>query len=386
MKLTKKQAARFLLLRQGLLGDYAYCGKPGIMEYIRGAGCIQYDPIDPCGRNGELVLQSRVKGFEKSMLHQLLYRDSMLMDYWDKCMAILPVENWPFYERRREEFDSWDYYAHPALEQAMAMALEMIAQQGPCSSADMPETEKIRWPWGKTAAARAALELLYFRGKLVISDKKGTRKYYDLTQRHIPSHLLEAGDPFLDQDAYWRWHVARRIGSVGLLWDRRSDAYLGVTGLDAGARARAVQALLEAGTILPAQVEGIKWPLYYLKSHEPLMEQACSQAAHLPRCECIAPLDNLMWDRNLIEAVFGFAYRWEIYTPAPKRQYGYYVLPLLYGEEFVGRIEPVADAKSGILTVKHMWLEKKMPKRAINACVKRLAAFNGCKEIRYIND
>ncbi len=372
------------MLHHGLLGEHIYRGKEGALAFVSHAGCLQFDPIDPCGRNAELALHSRVEGFRKDMLWELLYRDRLLADYWDKCMCIVPVADWPCYERIRRDYDTWEHYANSALDEAVRLVRQTVLENGQCSSADMPATERIRWPWGSAPAARAALELLYFRGELVVSEKRGARKYYDLAQRHIPAPLLTAGDPFPDQESYFRWHVARRIGGVGLLWNRRSDAYLGVLSMDAAARNAAVEGLLRDGTVMPAEVEGIKWPLYFLARDLPLMECACSAEEFAPRCECIAPLDHFLWDRNLIEAIFDFNYRWEIYTPAPKRQFGYYVLPLLCGEELVGRIEPVADAKKGVLTVKNVWLEKKAPKRAVTGCMKRLAKFNDCAEIRYL--
>lgn len=104
------------------------------------------------------------------------------------------------------------------------------------------------------------------------------------------------------------------------------------------------------------------------------------------RCEFIAPLDNMMWDRKLIQALFGFEYKWEIYTPVEERKYGYYVLPILYGDNFVGRIEVVADKKAKILTVKNIWFEERVKQTKkllaeIEKCAKRFARFNDCDSI-----
>ncbi|MBE5985941.1 MAG: winged helix-turn-helix domain-containing protein, partial [Paenibacillaceae bacterium] len=104
---TKRQACRFLLLKQGLLGDYRFEGKQGIMEFIRQAGCIQFDPVDVCGKNAELVLQSRIKRFSKEMLSHLLYQDRVLVDYFDKNLSIIPVGDWPYFERFREQHRQW---------------------------------------------------------------------------------------------------------------------------------------------------------------------------------------------------------------------------------------------------------------------------------------
>mgnify|MGYP002511983147 FL=1 len=90
---TKKQARQFLLLKHGLLGDYKFVGKEGILSFVRQAGCIQFDPVDVCGRNADLVFQSRIKGYQKTMLYELLYVDRKLVDYFDKNLAIVPIEN-----------------------------------------------------------------------------------------------------------------------------------------------------------------------------------------------------------------------------------------------------------------------------------------------------
>ena len=101
-ELTKEQAREFILAKQGLSGNYRFAGKEGAYAYIRQAGCIQYDPVDVCGRNAELTLQSRVKNFQKNMLAELLYRDRLLVDYADKELSIWPAEDWPYFSRYRE--------------------------------------------------------------------------------------------------------------------------------------------------------------------------------------------------------------------------------------------------------------------------------------------
>ena len=102
LKLTLSEARRFILYKQGLLGEYRFYGKDGVLEFVRQAGCIQFDPIDVCGRNAELVLQSRVADFTKNMLYELLYEDRKLLDNWDKNLSIISVENWPNFKRDRD--------------------------------------------------------------------------------------------------------------------------------------------------------------------------------------------------------------------------------------------------------------------------------------------
>ena len=381
--LTNKQARRFLLKKHGLLGAHRFTGKRGVPEFIRQAGCIQFDPVDVCGKNPELVLQSRVKGFTKRMLYDLLYKDRALFDYFDKQLSILPIEDWPYFGRARQWHREYGY--NRAETGAVAgQVKQAIRERGPLSSADLELTEKIHWPWGKTKLSRAALESLYFQGDLVVHHKKGTVKTYDLAEHHIPKELLTAPEPLPDGFAHLKWRVLRRVGAAGLLWDKPSDALLGVGGLKAGERAKIFSSLLDEGKILPVTAEGVNVPLYVLSSDRELLDTVDKPAR--ARCELLAPLDNLLWDRKLIKALFGFGYTWEIYTPEEKRRYGHYVLPLLYGDRFAGRVEAVNDRKGKTLLIKNIWYEDSFRqtdkfRMALDGCFERFARFNECERI-----
>ena len=391
LTVTQEQARQFILLKQGLLGEHRFIGKNGAYQYIRQAGCIQYDPVDVCGRNAELTLQSRVKGFTKQMLDDLLYRDRLLVDYSDKELSIWPGEDWPFFARYRERSmtQGRSFAGIPELEEE---AVRYIRANGPVSSDTLPIDGTVFWHssmhwsghWHKESpAARSVLEQLYTDGVLLIHHKSGTRKYYDLAEKYLPADLLSAPDPCPDEFSWQCWRVLRRIGAVGLLWNRRSDAWLGIS-MTAEQRDAAFDRLEKEGSVTPVRVDGLRFPLYLLSGDLPLMESVLSgQASLRPRLEFLAPLDPVLWDRKLIEAVFGYQYTWEIYTPVSRRKYGYYVLPLLYGDRLIGRIEPKADRKTKTLTVQNLWLEpgvrltKKLSAR-IDRAMQQLAKFNGC--------
>ncbi len=211
MKLSKKQAARFLLLRHGLLGEHSYHGKAGVLDFVRDIGCVQFDPVDACGKNAELVLHARVEGFQKKHLDELLYTDRVLIDYWDKCMCISPVETWPYYERMRAAC-SQGYYSKPEVASGYESVLEAILERGACCSSDVELSVSVEWPWGKTGLSRAAMESLFYRGELVVHHKKGTRKYYDLPERHINAALLNATDPNKTLEAYQACEAQDRCG------------------------------------------------------------------------------------------------------------------------------------------------------------------------------
>lgn len=378
--ITKNEARKFILYKQGLLGDYRFEGKNGILDYIRQAGCIQFDPIDICGKNAELVLQSRIKGVTKSQLYELLYVDRKLVDYFDKNLSIFPVEDWKYFERTREEHRRWER-SHDEINQVRNIIISSISEQGPMCSSDFELSQKVDWYWSETKLSRAALEHLYFTGELAIHHKQGTIKYYDLIGNCIPDCILKEPDPYPSDFAHRKWLVLRRIGSVGLLWNRASDAWLGIPGLKSKERNDIFSALLSETYITPVIVEDINHPFYCLTEDIKWMESIDKEIPAKPRCEFIAPLDNMMWDRNLIKEIFDFEYKWEIYTPQSERKYGYYVLPILYGDRFIGRIEMVYDKKCRELNVINIWYEPgikltKAMEKGLNSAIKRFERFN----------
>jgi hypothetical protein len=395
--LTKAQAREFILAKQGLLGSYRFAGKEGAYAYVRQAGCIQYDPVDVCGKNAELTLQSRVKGFRKSMLSDLLYRDRLLVDYADKELSIWPAEDWPYFSSYRERSKALGA-SFSGLAELEQKALAYIRANGPVSSDTLPIDGEIFWHssmhWSgnwhkKSQAARSVLEQLYTDGTLVIHHKNGSRKFYDLAERYLEASLLEAGQPCADDKALLCWRILRRIGAVGLLWDKNSTAFLGID-LNAEKRGLALSSLESEGAILPVLVEGIKTPFYFRSEDEPLMQTILAGAFDSkPRMELLAPLDPMLWDKALVAALWDFRYSWEIYTPADKRQYGYYTLPVLWGENFIGRIESVADRKTDTLRVKNIWFEPgvrrtKKLQTALDRTLRRFAGFNDCTNVEVL--
>ena len=392
--ITKEQAQRFILSKQGLLGRHRFAGKPGAYEYVRQAGCIQFDPVDVCGRNAELTLQSRVKGFKKQMLSDLLYKDRLLVDYSDKELSIWPREDWPYFSGYRERSKAHGA-SFPGIPELEERAIAYIRAHGPVSSDSLPIEGKIFWHssmhwsgnWqGQSQAARSVLEQLYTDGVLLIHHKTGSRKYYDLAEKYFSPELLSAPNPCEDEAAFRQWRVKRRVGAAGLMWNRRSDAWLGID-MSAEAREQAFAALEQAGAVIPVRVEGIRFPLYLLSPDQPLLEAVLADTLDdHARLEFLAPLDPMLWDRKLIEAIWDYQYSWEIYTPPEKRKYGYYVLPILWGDRFIGRIEAAADRKAGSLLVKNVWYESgvrqtKKLAHALEGAIARLAKLNNAEKI-----
>ena len=380
LNLTGQQARRFILFKQGLLGDHKFVGKDGILQYIRQASCIQFDPVDVCGKNAELVLHSRVKGFTKSMLYDLLYSDRKLIDYFDKNLSILPAEDWKYFSRDRNNHRRWER-SHAEIQSVRDQIIKAISGSGPLCSSDLDLPQKVDWYWSSTKLSRAALEHMYFTGDLAIHHKKGTVKYYDLTENCLPIEIVTAPDPYPNDHDHRKWRILRRIGALGLLWNRASDAWLGIGGLKSQERTKIFAELTADDLITTITVDDVNHPLYCLTEDIPIIEYIKTDPRLKHRCELIAPLDNMMWDRNLIKALFGFDYKWEIYTPVSDRKYGCYVLPILYGEGFAGRVEAVYDKKAKKLTVKNLWYEPAVKpteklKAKITSALNRLEKFN----------
>jgi hypothetical protein len=325
------------------------------------------------------------------MLDELLYKDRALFDYPDKQLSIIPIEYWAYFERYRQVGrDNAEKYpdVHALTEQMRSF----IREKGAVCSDDIKLDGEVKWwspiHWSAgTKMSKAVLDQMYATGELVIHHKAGTRKYYDLAEKHIPASTLTAPDPLTDNREHDKWRVLRRIGAVGLMWNRPSDAWLNIWSYKATGLNWIFNALLEEDKIFEIAVEGQNSRLYGRTEDLPLIETVLRNPELKPRCEFIAPLDCLIWDRKLIQALFGFHYGWEIYTPPHKRKYGAYTLPVIYGENFVGRVDTAVIRETKTLVLKNIWYEEsirqtKKLEKAIDDCLSRFAKFNGCDNIQ----
>ncbi|MGH4138208.1 DNA glycosylase AlkZ-like family protein [Clostridium sp.] len=194
-------------------------------------------------------------------------------------------------------------------------------------------------------------------------------------------------NPNLMQEEQIAWGILRRIGAVGMLWNKPSDAWLGIDGLKAVNRKDTFKKLLADNKIVEISIENIADKFYCLSEDKLLIKRVLNNNDFVGRTEFIAPLDNMLWDRKLIKLIFNFEYKWEIYTPIVKRKFGHYVLPVLSGDRFTSRIEIVNDKKTKQLIVKNLWLEEDfnnsdISTEDINECLKRFSGFNNCEQIK----
>lgn len=355
--ISNLEARRFMLAHHNLWPPRQLKGKDGVLKYIQQVDSIQFDPINIVGRNPDLVLQSRVADYRSIFLDQLLYEDRDLIDGWDKMACIYATSDWPSFTYRREFLRENPDSRKPP-DTIINETLDEIRQRGPLSSLDFKEYDKVDWHWGPTKAVRAAMEYLYGRGYLGVHHRVNNRRYFDLIENLLPADLLNAPDPFDTTEAYQDWHVLRRVGSLGLAQTKTSEYWSGIVGVKSNERRIALKRLAAQEKIVPLAIEGFLDDTLFIRAKDlPALETVREHSKSNAKAALIAPLDNLVWNRRLIESLFGFRYRWEVYKPKAQREYGYYVLPVLYGDRFVARLDPAFNKKKRILTLQNWWWE-----------------------------
>ena len=232
--------------------------------------------------------------------------------------------------------------------------LSRIRDEGPLSTSAFAEHgHAVDWWWAPTRASRAVLEALFVTGRVGISRRDGSRRYYDLIERLVPGELLEQR---ASEDDAMRHRLLSRFRAGGLITAGGNEIMYYAHSRDHGPRL--TKSLVDDGVIEPVAIEGLKQLRYMPTDERALMEDESPVPLAVT---FVAPVDPLVAPRRQVQELFDFEYRWEIFTPEPKRQFGYYVLPILFGDRIVGRIEPrfdKADKAAGALRVLGIWWEK----------------------------
>ena len=370
--LSAAAARRFLVLRHLLAPPRQLPPeRASVMRVVDRLGSLQFDPLEVAGRNHDLTLLARIRGYRRPWTDELLYGTRELYETYNKQLSIVPSAELPWYrltwDRNHEEHTGGAFDEHAPLVEEL---LERIRTSGPMSSTDLEPREAIDWYWRPTNPVRAILEALSEAGILALSRREGNRRIYDLTERLFPPDLLARRVPEREQRRHKLLSRYRGNGLLGATGEGTLWAGTGAAPLRSELRAE----LVSDGTLTPVAVEGIRGVRYVVSAELSILAQAEAEvlaegvrpvgAWGVGRPDGVdagvvflAPLDPLAWDRDLLLQLWGFDYRWEVYVPAAKRRWGYYVLPLLYGDRFVGRIEPRIDRTTGTLRILGLWWE-----------------------------
>ncbi len=399
-------AQRFLVIRHLLAPPRALPAAPeGVLAVMDRIGSLQFDPLDVAGRNHDLVLHARVAGYRRAWTDELLYGRRLLFEAYNKGLSILPTRELPWYrltwDGARRDHETEIFARHG---DHVAELLERIRRDGPISTADLDHSEAIDWYWGPTLKSRAVLEALAEAGILGIARRDGNRRFYDLSERLFPPGLLAERVPEREQMLHRllsRYRAHGLLGATG-----QQEIFLGVgprrphNGSVVPSRRELLAELVERGELVPVEVEGVRGLRHVVTGELPLLAQAERELGegHPPGGEpaaviFLAPLDPLAWDRDLLRSLFDFDYLWEVYVPAARRRWGYYVLPLLFGDRLVGRIEPRFDRSAQAVRILGQHWEAGFDPLAEEGFVPALAsalrayrAFHGADRVTFARD
>jgi uncharacterized protein YcaQ len=367
VKVTAEAARSFLLARHFLAPARAVAGGPdAVLQVLRKFGSIQFDPIAVAGRNHDLVLHARVAGYEPAWC-DLLYERREIFEATNKALSLVVTSEFPWFRhvmgRKGPRF-------HRAILAQNAAAAERvlgrIRAEGALSTLDFePEHGAPKdWFGMPENIVRAVLEAYTVTGVIGLARRNGNRRYYDLLERLLPAELLAHEVPEREQLRHkllsrYRAHGLLGAGGAGGTFDRIAPPNSTPERLG---RNTLREELIELGALVPVNVEGVRGKRFVLAE-----ELALLQAPPVTRSSVafIAPFDSLLWDNALVASLFGFDYVWEGFFPPAKRRWGYYVLPIVFGDRFVGRIEPRIDREGARVEVLDVWWEDGFaPRRA----------------------
>ena len=354
--MTQAEARSVMLAAQGLQRRPAKkATKRDVLRAVRRMGALQIDTIHVVARSPHLVLWSRLGDYEPRWLDELL-AGGKLFEYWSHEACFLPVEDYPLYRHRMLDAESqgWHYSRRwvEAHREEVERLLAFIRERGAVRSADFARSDGKAGGWWEWKTEKRALEMLFTSGELMIARRQNFQRVYDLRERVLPSW----DDRMLPAVEEARRELAlKAVRALGITTARRVADYFRT---DKRQTLDAVSALAREGALLTAEVEGWDAPALFHTENRKLVRDAASGRLGAELTTLLSPFDPLVWDRARARAAFGFDYRLECYTPAPKRRYGYFTLPVLWRGALVGRLDAKAHRKEGVFEVKSFHLER----------------------------
>ena len=391
LEISAEQARRLVLSLQGLADPpHRRLTTDGVVDLIERLGFLQVDSISTVERAHHMILFARNQTYRPELLRRALEVEARLFEHWTyDVAAILPMRFYPYWRLRFERerhaverrFRRWHGDAH---QEELGRVLDLVRAQGPIMARDLAQARARPaggwWDWhlGKTA-----LEFLWRTGRLAIARRHGFQKVYDLAERVIPEAVRQE-EP--DHDALVDWACRAALERLGIASPGEIARFFGLLTIeeatDWGERnlgRAAVPALVTSANGAP--------PRRVLA--RPDLEQLLACLPEPPaRLRVLSPFDPLLRDRARLERLFAFDYRIEVFVPAARRTYGYYVFPLLEGDRLVGRLDVRAERAAGVLQVNALWMEpgrRLTPARArgLDAELDRIRRFVGVETVRF---
>jgi uncharacterized protein len=361
VKVTAEAARRFLVARHFLAPARSLKeGPEAVLQVFRKCGSIQFDPIAVAGRNHDLVLHARVAGYEPAWC-DVLYERREIFEATNKALSFVPTSEFPWFRhvmgRKGPRFHAAALADNAAVAERV---LERIRADGPLSSADFERESgpTKNWFGMPENAVRAVLEAYTVTGAIGLARRDGNLRYYDLLERLLPAEVLAHEVPEREQLRHkllsrYRAHGLLGPGGAGGTFARIADPTV---------RNDLRNELVELGALVPVEVEGVRGKRLVLAEELALLEVSPEPP---PSVAFIAPFDSLLWDTALLASLFDFDHVWEGFFPSAKRRWGYYVLPIVFGDRLVGRIEPRIERDLVRVEVLNAWWENGFaPRRA----------------------
>ena len=354
MELTLDAARAILLAAQGLLEPPSRpARKADVLAAIKRMGALQIDTIHIVARSPYFVLWSRLGAYEPRWLDELLV-EGAIFEYWSHAACFLPIEDFPLYRgamlERREANDSWARWAVEHRE-VVERVLERVRAEGPLRTAAFANGDGRGGTWWDWKPEKIALELLFLHGRLMIARRENFQRVYELQERVLPGWDDSA---LPTPEEVRRQKLLASVRALGVAPARWVPDYFRLPKKGVAAQ---LAALAAEGQLVTAQVAGWDGPVYLHPDHLALAERAAAGELRPTRTTLLSPFDPVVWDRARALELFDFHYRIEVYTPAARRTYGYFTLPILHRGQIVGRLDPKAHRDRGVFEVKAIHLE-----------------------------
>ena len=349
-------------------------GPDGVVEVFRRLGSIQFDPLSVAGRNHDLVLHARVAGYDPAWC-DALYERRELFEAYSKGLSLVLTSDVPWFRATLGVRSPRILAEHAEIAEHV---LERIRAEGPRSALDFERRRGslVDWFGAPTNVVRAVLEAYAATGVLGLAGRDGNRRYYDLIERLLPPDIVARKVPLREQLRHkllsrYRAHGLLGIGGGGDIFGGLGPAKPDPERPELPGRTALREELIEEGELVPVTVEGVRGRRFVLREEVELLDappEPPLSVAFLP------PFDPLVWDRGLLGSLFGFDYVWELFVPPAKRRWGWYVLPILFRDRLVGRIEPRIDRDEGGVRVLNLWWEDSFDPRRVEGFVDAMPA------------